>query len=232
MLTIAVAYASGAAAPQAKRAALVPHAATGPTLSVSFTPNQPGKTSGFSFTAASPTQPASVTVTLPAGTALNLAAVPVCGGPPACDPSTQVGTGQAQLLYNGSAIPVSFTVYNTTGGAAIVITVPNRSPVVILPTWSGSSFTVPYPNTVYKGYPIQIVSLTMTFNTLGSGAKSFIRSPSTCTSAGWSSTATFNFSSAAPASVTAAAKCSATAPKKKPKHKKKKKSKKKSTKKK
>ncbi len=222
MLSIAVAYASAAAVPLNKRAALVPRAITAPALSVSFSPNQPGKTSGFSFTASSPTQPSTVTVTLPAGVALNLASVPVCATPPTCAPDSQVGTGQAQLAYNGSEIPVSFTVYNMTGGAAIVITVPNRSPVVVLPTWSGNALTVPYPNSDYKGYPIQIQQLTITFNTLGTGRNAFIRTPATCTKAGWSSTATFSFvSGAAPASVEASAKCSN--PKKKHKKKKKKK---------
>ena len=56
-------------------------------------------------------------------------------------------------------------MFNRNGGLAIVITVPNAAPVVILPTWSGTTLTIPYPNGTYMGLPIQITKVSLSFFT-------------------------------------------------------------------
>lgn len=191
----------------------------GDTYSLSFSPNKPKLSSGFSFTLVTPQQPLSATVALPAGTLLNLGSVPTCAAPPACDPTTQVGTGTASVHYSTFTIPLNLLVFNTKGGVAIVIENPNGTPLVVNPTWSGTSLTIPYPTSTYKGVPILVSKIVLTFNKLGSGRLAYLRTPSTCPKGGWHSTATFTVSAGVTTPVTAAAKCQVAKKKKKAKKK-------------
>jgi hypothetical protein len=129
-----------------------------------------------------------------------------------------VGTGIASVTVGTYVIPLNYAVYNRPGGLAIVITVPNGPPVVVLPTWSGSQLTIPLPNGSYKGQPIVITQLALTFNSIGHGGGAFIRTPSTCPKSGWSSVGTLNYSGVT-AQVTAKVKCTAVKKKKKKKKK-------------
>jgi hypothetical protein len=191
-------------------AARVPAQTTsGPAYSLSFSPNHPKYSSSLTLNISdSAQQPTSVTVALPAGLTLNSSRIPLCATVPTCEPATQVGSGNATVTYNGYVIPLSFEIFNRSGGLGIVINNPNGTPVTVLPTLSGSTLTIPYPDGMYKGLPIVVDKLSMTFNQTGSGAGAYIRTPSTCPKAGWSSTSTFTFGSAAPLQVHAAAKCS------------------------
>jgi hypothetical protein len=196
----------------------------GAPYTFSFKPNKPGASTAMAFKLTSAQQPTSVTVALPAKTLLNLKSVPVCGAPPACGPTTQVGTGTASINYTNAAgttykIPLSFQIFNRTGGLAVVISVPGASPVVILPTWSGTSLTIPYPSGTYQGLPLQITQVALSFSQLGSGKGAFVRTPASCPKAGWPSSATLTFSTGAVTHLKSTAKCQK--PKPKPKHKKK-----------
>lgn len=220
---ILVASASAGATTRHGRVHASAAAASAP-YSFSFKPNKPGVSTAMTFKLTSATQPMSATVTLPAKTLLNLKSVAVCGAPPACGPTTQVGTGGATVRYTNAAgttysIPLTFQVFNRKGGLAVVITVPNAAPVVILPTWSGTTLTIPFPNGTYMGLPIQITEVSLSFSQLGSGKGSLVRTPATCTKAGWPTTATLTSTTGAVTHLKATAKCQA--PKSKPKHKKK-----------
>jgi hypothetical protein len=221
MATVSAAYAADTAT-HAHSAAVRAHASSGPTYSVSFSPNHPGSSSALTFTISDAQQPTASTVTLPAGTVLNRKAVGDCSAPPACDPSTQVGTGTASAQYQQYTIPLSFAMFNTSTGVAVIIDVPNGSPKIFTPTWSGNSLAIPYPNGTYKGQPIVTTKISLAFNKIGSGRKAFIRTPSTCPKAGWASTASLQFSATGTTTpLNASAKCSL-AKKKKSKKKKKK----------
>jgi hypothetical protein len=131
-----------------------------------------------------------------------------------CEPNTQIGSGTATVVYNTYTIPLDFAVYNVTGGLAVTIDDPNGPPVLVSPTWSGTTLTIPYPNGMYKGVPIVITQISLTLNQTGSGRNAFLRTPPTCPKSGWSSLATFAFSATGTSDrVTSAAKC--VAPKKK-----------------
>ena len=226
MLAALVACASSdAAAPSSlARADTISGAPTGETYSLSFSPNVVKDSAGLTLTLTSPQQPLSVTVGLPAGAALNPSALPMCSTPPACEPSTQVGSGTATVGYNQYVIPLIFAIYNRPGGLAIVVSEPNATPVVVLATWAGTTLTIPYPTGTYKGVPIVIEKLGLTFNQTGTGAGAYIRNPPTCPKGGWVSQSTFSFATGATtAQVNAAAKCSVDKKKKKAKKKKKKK---------
>jgi hypothetical protein len=216
----AIAFASGAAT-----AAKTPaQYSSGETYSLAFTPNVVKDSAGVTLNIASPQQPSTVTVTLPTGARLNANALPVCNAAPACEPNTQVGTGVATVSYTNSSgqnyvIPLNFAMYNRTGGLAVVITNPNGTPVVVLPTWSGTTLTIPYPSGQYKGLPIAVLKLAMTFNETGKGSAGYIHNPSTCPRGGWASQSTFVFASGVTAQVKASAKCALTAKKKKKKKK-------------
>ena len=134
MLVAATAYASGTG--HARTTPVVAHAASGPTYSLSFSPNHPSSSSAFTFTLNSAQQPTSIQMPLPAGTVFNPASVPYCTTPPNCDPATQVGTGSATVDYNSYVIPLSFSVFNEKGGIAIVIAIQNESPVLLQGTWT------------------------------------------------------------------------------------------------
>jgi hypothetical protein len=220
---ILVASASAGASTRHARVHASAAAASAP-YTFSFKPNKPGVSTAATFTLTSAQQPTSATITLPAKTLLNLKAVPVCGAPPACGPTTQVGTGKATINYTNAAgttykIPLSFQVFNRSGGLAVVITVPNAAPVVILPTWSGTSLTIPYPNGNYNGLPIEITQVSLSFSQLGSGKGALLRTPATCTKAGWSSTASLTSSTGAVTHLKSTAKCQKPKPKPKPKKK-------------
>ena len=186
-------------------------ASSGNSFAFSFSPNKPGVSSAMTFSITSPSQPTSITVALPPKTLLNLKSVPVCGAPPTCDPSTQVGTGKASLLYTNASgtsytIPLNFQMFNRTGGVAVVITVPNAAPVMILPTVSGASLTIPYRAFSYNGLPIQVTKVSMSFFQLGSGKKALVRTPATCTKSGWRSTAALTYTTGT-VNLKATAKC-------------------------
>jgi hypothetical protein len=194
-------------------------ASGGNAFSFSFSPNKPGASTAMSFSISSPQQPASIAVSLPSKTLLNLKSVPVCGAPPACDPSTQIGTGKASLKYTNAAgttynIPLNFQMFNRPGGLAAVIAVPNAAPVMILPTWSGTKLTIPYRNFMYNGLPISVTKVSMSFFALGSGKKALVRTPATCTKAGWHSSAALTSTAGAVTNLKATSKCQV--PKKKP----------------
>jgi hypothetical protein len=213
-LMAALSVTSAGATTRAQRQAA---AGSGNAFSFSFSPNKPGVSTAMTFSISSPQQPTAITVGLPAKTLLNLKSVSICGAPPACDPSTQIGTGKASLKYTNAAgttydIPVNFQMFNRPGGLAAVITVPNAAPVMILPTWSGSSLTIPYRAFSYNGLPIEVTKVSMSFFALGSGKKALVRTPATCPKAGWQSTATLAYTTGA-VKLKATAKCQA--PKKK-----------------
>jgi hypothetical protein len=187
-------------------------AAASAPFSFSFKPNKPGVSTAMTFKLTSATQPKSATVTLPAKTLLNLKAAALCGAPPACGPTTQVGTGGATVKYTNAAgttysIPLTFQVFNRKGGLAVVITVPNAAPVVILPTWSGTTLTIPFPNGTYMGLPIQITQVSLSFSQLGSGKGSLVRTPATCTKAGWPASATLTSITGTVSHLKSTAKC-------------------------
>jgi hypothetical protein len=184
---------------------------SGNSFAFSFSPNKPGVSTAMTFSITSPEQPASITVSLPSKTLLNLKSVPVCGAPPTCDPSTQIGTGKASLKYTNAAgttymIPLNFQMFNTTGGLAAVIAVPGAPPVMILPTWSGTSLMIPYRAFTYNGLPIEVTKLSMSFFALGSGKKALVRTPASCTKSGWHSTAALTYATGA-VNLKATAKC-------------------------
>lgn len=218
MATVSAAYAAGTAG---HAGAVTPraHASSAPSYSISFSPNHPGSSSALTFTLSDPQQPTSATVTLPAGTALNLKAERDCTAPPACDPSTQVGTGTASSQYKQYTIPLSFAMFNTSGGVAVIIDVPNGSPKIFTPTWSGNSLTIPYPNGTYKGEPIVTTKISLSFNKIGTGHGAFVRTPAKCPKSGWGSTATLQFSAGTTTPLKATAKCSVAKKKKKKKKK-------------
>ncbi len=188
---------------------------TGPAYSLSFSPNKPAKPSGLTLNLVTPTEPSSAAVAFPAGTSLNLGAVPACGAPPACDPSTQVGSGSAKVTYSTFTIPLSFTVFNRAGGLAVVISNPNGTPYIILPTWSGTKLVIPYTNAYYKGVPIQVAQIQMSFfSQVGSGSHAYLRTPASCPKTGWRSSAAFTFP-AGDTVVNSVAKCQTPVPVKK-----------------
>ena len=76
LLVLSAAYAS--ASGRATQANTYAHAASGPSYVVSFSPNKPNEDSDLSITLTDPQQPTSVTFGLPAGSTLNLGAVPIC----------------------------------------------------------------------------------------------------------------------------------------------------------
>jgi hypothetical protein len=221
LLVLSAAYAS--ASGRATQANTYAHAASGPSYVVSFSPNKPNEDSDLSITLTDPQQPTSVTFGLPAGSTLNLGAVPICSAAPACEPATQVGSGSATVVVNGYTISLSFAVFNTAaGGVALVIEDPNGPPVVEKGAWSGTKLTIDYPNGTYNGHQIVVTQLALTFNTAGVGRGNYIRTPAKCTGTGWGSTAGFTFAGAATATpVNALAKCEQPASKKKKKKKKK-----------
>ena len=209
-----------AAAAGGAGAAKVPAQYTsGQTYQLSFSPNKPKYSTSLAFTIASPQQPQTVTIAFPAGVRINSRVVPLCTTVPACEPATQVGSGSATVTYQNYVIPLAFGVFNRPGGVAIIVNNPQGSPVVVLPTWSGAQLTIPYPNGNYKGVPIVVDKLALTFNQVGSGSRAYIRTPSKCTRSGWSSLSTFSFTTGVTAQVKSTAKC--TNPKKKKKKKKK-----------
>jgi hypothetical protein len=221
MMVAAVAVMLAVSVADASSTATRAHAsASGESYSLSFSPNKPAFSSSLTVTLASAQQPTSATVTLPAGTRLNLKSVRTCSAPPACDPSSQVGTGTASVHYQQYTIPLAFSIFNRPGGLAVIIAVPNGTPVVISPTWSGTTLTIPYPNGTYKGIPIQTTKISLTFDQLGSGRNAYLRTPSKCPKGGWTSTATPTFTTGVGTTVKAAAKCQVA--KKKTKKKKKK----------
>jgi hypothetical protein len=198
-------------------------ASGGNSFKFSFSPNKPGVSTAMTFSISSTSQPTSITVALPPKTLLNLKSVPICGAPPTCDPSTQVGTGKAALLYTNASgtsytIPLNFQIFNRAGGVAVVITVPNAAPVMILPTVSGMSLTIPYRDFTYNGLPIQVTKVSMSFFQLGSGKKALVRTPATCTKSGWHSTAALTYTTGT-VNLKATAKCQVPKKKKKPKQK-------------
>jgi len=214
-LSIAIASAAGTASARKTPA----QATQGETYSLSFSPNQPKVSTSVTFKVNTPKlQPTSVTMTLPTGSSLNTSAAPKCAQPPTCEPSTQVGTGVASVTYKTYVIPLDFSVYNTQAGLALVITLPNGPPVVVLPTWSGSTLTIPLPNGYYKGVPIVITELALTFNSIGHGGGAWIRTPGTCPKGGWTSQGTIVYTGVTD-QLNASAKCSAKPPKKKKKKK-------------
>lgn len=194
-------------------------AGTGDTYKLWFSPNKPKTSTGMNLTLSTPQMPISAAITLPAGVVLNLKSVPVCTAAPACGPNTQVGTGTATVHYSTYTIPLLLLVFNTQGGLAIVIENPNGTPYLVSPTWSGDTLQITYPDKVYQGYPILVSKFTLNFNQIGTGSRAYMRTPTTCTKQGWSSTATFTDSAGVTQPVTTAAKC--TAAKKKKRHKKK-----------
>jgi hypothetical protein len=215
-LTVSCTYAFGAAPRAHGSSASASSAAQ--AYSVSFAPNQPAKVSSLTMTVTSPQQPASVAIALPAGTVLNSGVLPTCAAPPACDPSTQVGSGKATVQYSKYLIPLNFSLFNRSGGLALVISNPNGTPIVVLPTWSGTTLDITYPNSFYKGVAIVVTKISLTFNRLGSGAHSYLRTPAGCPRSGWPSSTTFTASDASETVVRTAAHCQLAS-----KHKKKKK---------
>lgn len=193
--------------------------ATGDAYQLSFSPNKPKTSTGMNLTLTTPQMPISAAVTLPAGIALNLQSVPLCAFPPSCGPNTQVGTGTATVHYSHYTIPLLLLVFNTQGGLAIVIENPNGSPYVVNTTWSGDTLEITYPNKVYQGYPILVSKFTLNFNQIGTGSRAYMRTPTTCTKHGWSSTVTFTASTGVTQPLTTTAKC--TVAKKKKRHRKK-----------
>lgn len=199
-LTIAVGGAS------AKK---TPAQSSGPMYTLSFSPNHPKYSTALTINLSAATQPTSVSIQLPAGVVINAKHFPLCTDVPTCEPSTQVGSGSATVTYNGYVIPLSFEVFNRTGGLAIVINNPNGSPVVVEPTLSGSTLTIQYPNGTYKGLPIVVDKISLTFDQAGSGASAYVRTPTTCPKGGWISQGTFTFSTGSTSTVKASATCAA-----------------------
>jgi hypothetical protein len=226
VLALSVALAQASASGRGVAAVLLHHSSGGPGYKLSFSPPQPKSKSNLTFSLTDAQQPSSVTLGLPAGVVLNTHALPTCSKSPNCEPSTQVGSGSASVVVNGNAIPLTLLLYNTVGGLSLVIQNPNASPIVKSATWSGSQLTIPYPNAYYtqgncaskpNGCQILVTELSLTFNTAGVGSGNFLRTPSKCTSAGWSSRAAFTFVSGTSSSVTSVTKCGkyAVKPKKK-----------------
>jgi hypothetical protein len=81
--------------------------------------------------------------------------------------------------------------------------------VMILPTWSGTSLTIPYRDFTYNNLPIQVTKVSMSFFALGSGRGALVRTPATCTKAGWRSTAALTYLTGAVTNLKATAKCQA-----------------------
>lgn len=216
MATVSAAYASGTGTEaHARSAAYRSHASTSLKYSVSFSPNHPKTSSSLTLSLSAPQQPETASFVLPTGVALNLHSVPVCAAPPKCSPATQVGTGSASVKYKQYTIPLAFGIFNGTGGVTVVIEVTGGTPVIISPTWTGTTLTVPYPNGTYKGEPIVTTSISLTFNQLGKGGNAFVRTPSSCPRSGWKSSADLIFSTGTTSSLNAAAKCSVAKKKKK-----------------
>jgi hypothetical protein len=231
LLGLSVAFAQASASARGvAAAALLHHSSGGPAYKLSFSPPQPKSKSNLTFSLTDSIQPSSVTLALPAGVVLNPHALPTCSNSPNCEPATQVGSGSASVLVNGYTIPLSLLLYNTVGGLSLVIQNPNGSPIVKAATWSGTQLMIPYPNSYYtagkcaskpNGCPIVVTELSLTFNTAGVGSGNFLRTPSACTAAGWSSRAAFSFTGGPSSNVSAVTKCGKYAVKPKKKSKKK-----------
>lgn len=168
-------------------------AAVQQTYSQKFTAKKPNQSTGMTFTATQPgTAPVaakSVTLTFPAGTKINSAAIPRCAQPPSCPAKSKLGSGSAVMLVAGVPITLSgVSVYNTSGGLTVVVDsgLPGVPPAALPIARSGLKLTLNLP----PGFPVPVpgagtvtgllFSLSITTGKQGTANKPYLKTPSTC----------------------------------------------------
>jgi hypothetical protein len=176
-------------------------ASSAQTYSQKFTVKRPGRPSGVTFQAAGPVQADSVTLTFPAGTKINTAALKRCTNPSSCPIASRIGSGTATASVAGTALPaLSVAAYNRATGMVLVVSDP-LGPVVLKPSLTGRTLNVALPALSVGGQPITITSLRLTVSKIGSGGKAYITTPKTCpASGGWMFSGRFTYPNA-PAQV-------------------------------
>jgi hypothetical protein len=146
--------------------------------------------------------------TFPKGTRIDYRARAVCGTFDAsatapCPSNTVLGGGSAALrmkFAKSQSIPAGVTAYNRRGGMWLFVTpkVSSLDPILMRATFRGRTLVVPVPrrcvdyNCVRNG-DARFTRFTLATRTFNSGTRTYIRTPSSCPTAGWKFVGRFKF---------------------------------------
>jgi hypothetical protein len=205
--------------------AAVAIAATQTTYKQSFLSSKAGTSTGahVAITSTDPAnqagneQPAAVRelrITFPRGTSIDLTAVPACGqldesAFDPCPPRTKVGTGSAELrskFVGSPPIPADVTAYNRKNGLWLYVVpkVSSQDPFVLKPDLQGLTLdtTIPKQCVLYdcqaNGEAV-LTKFTLDTKAFKKGKRTYIKSPATCPTSGWTFKATFRYDAPTPA---------------------------------
>jgi hypothetical protein len=217
--------------------AAIAFAETETTYSQSYTTNRAGKSAGTIFKTSSidtantaeneqPAKTRKLVIGFPAGTVIDQKAKAQCkqldeSADNPCPKNTKIGTGTAEvrLKFPGSApIPADVTAYNRRGGLWLYVVpqVSGQAPVVIKPTFKGIKLiTVLTPLCVLNDCATNGEAVLTKFELTTSAIpkrprrnqRVLIRTPKTCTKAGWKFTADFTYDDGSTKHLQSVQKC-------------------------
>ena len=185
-------------------------ASNGQTYAQKFTTKHPGRPSGMTFRAASQVQAKTVTLTFPAGTKIDTAALKRCATAPNCPMTSGIGSGTATVSIAGATLHLPVAAYNRSGGMVLVVSNPltPTTPVVLTPALTGRTLKVTLPTLSVAGQPITVTGLQLTVSKIISGRKAYITTPKTCpASRAWTFRGQFTYPNAPATASTSRSPC-------------------------
>jgi hypothetical protein len=217
--------------------AAIAFAETETTYSQSYTNNKAGKSAGTIFKTSSidtantaeneqPAKTRKLVIGFPKGTVIDQKAKPFCkqldeSADNPCPKNTKIGSGTAEvrLKFPGSApIPADVTAYNRKGGIWLYVVpqVSGQAPVVIKSTFNRLKLiTVLTPLCVLNDCATNgeavLTKFELTTNAIPKRPRGtqrvFIKTPKTCTKAGWKFTAAFTYDDGTTKNLQSVQKC-------------------------
>jgi hypothetical protein len=147
-------------------------------------------------------------ITFPKGTKIDYKTVPVCAkldeaNQNPCPKNTIVGSGAAKATTpfpNTAPIDSTVTAYNRKNGLFLYIQPTISNPVFLAPTFKGLTLKTSVPpiciastnqnghcvtNTGGQGQEVVLTSFNLTTKAFKKGKRTYIKTPPTCTKAGW-----------------------------------------------